>query len=132
MGAAANLRFPLRVSPPTATYRSIVGPIQFFHRDFMQKESIKGIIYERIDILLSLAAAALKKGDEKHAKRYVFLARKLSTRYNCRMSRSERARFCKSCSLPLVIGFNCRVRLRKRTKSAEYLCSCGASVRFKY
>lgn len=47
---------------------------------------MRQIIYERMDILLSLAAAALRKGDEKHAKRYVFLARKLSTRYNCRFS----------------------------------------------
>jgi len=98
----------------------------------MQKESIRGIIYERINILLNLAAAALRKKDEKHAKRYVFLARKLSTRYNCRMSRQQRSKFCKSCGLPLVHGLNVKVRLRKRTKTAEYLCSCGHAIRFKY
>jgi len=97
-----------------------------------QKGNVKQIVYERIDILLSLAAEALKKKDEKHAKRYVFLARKLSTRYNCRMDRKRRAKFCKSCSLPLVLGLNARVRLRKRTRMAEYICSCGHIVRFKY
>ena len=97
-----------------------------------QKGAMRQVIYERIDILLFLAAAALKKRDEKYAKRYVFLARKLSTRYNCRMTRQQRAKFCKACGLPLVPGLNARVRLRKRTKSAEYLCSCGSSVHFKY
>ena len=97
-----------------------------------QKQGLRELIYERIDILLSLAAAALKKGDEKYAKRYVFLARKLSTRYNCRMTRQQRAKLCKECGLPLVPGLNVKVRLRKRTKSAEYLCSCGSSIHFKY
>jgi ribonuclease P protein subunit RPR2 len=93
---------------------------------------IREIVYERIGILLSLAADALRKKDERHAKRYVFLARKLSTRYNCRLQPRERAKFCKGCSLPLVPGLNATVRLRKRTKSAEYLCSCGRAVRLKY
>ncbi len=94
--------------------------------------ALRGIIYERIDILLNLAAAALRRGDEKYAKRYVFLARKLSTRYNCRLSRQERAAFCKGCGLPMVPGLNAKVRLRKRTRSAEYACSCGRTVSFKY
>jgi ribonuclease P protein subunit RPR2 len=97
-----------------------------------QKGSIRQIVYERIDILLPLAASALRKKDEKYAKRYIFLARKLSTRYNCRMDRARRAKFCKSCGLPLVPGLNVKIRLRKRTKTAEYLCSCGRAVRFKY
>lgn len=98
----------------------------------MQKESIRSIVYERMGILLSLAASALKKKDEKHAKRYVFLARKLSTRYNCRMTRELRSKFCKGCGLPLVQGLNVKVRLRKRTRTAEYLCACGRAIRFKY
>lgn len=98
----------------------------------MQKESTREIAYERIGILLGLAAQALKKGDKKHAKRYVFLARKLSTRYNCRLPREMRSKFCKGCGLPLVQGLNLKVRLKKRTRTAEYLCSCGSAIRFKY
>lgn len=94
--------------------------------------SLRELIYERIDILLTLAAAALRKGDGKYAKRYVFLARKLSTRYNCRMRPADRARFCKKCGMPSMVGKNTVVRLRKRTKSAEYSCDCGASRTFKY
>lgn len=94
--------------------------------------SIREIVYERIDILLTLAAKALKSGDEKHAKRYVFLARKLSTRHNCRLQMVDKVRFCKSCNLPMVVGLNAKVRLRKRTRTAEYKCGCGKSAHFKY
>lgn len=97
-----------------------------------QQMGTREIVYERMGILLSLAEQAMRKGDETHAKRYVYLARKLSTRYNCRFSKKDRARFCKSCGMPRIIGKNTRVRLRKRTRTAEYLCSCGKAVGFKY
>ncbi len=97
-----------------------------------QNAPLRAIIYERISILFDLAAKALKKGNEKYAKRYVSLARKLSTRYNCRLSRQDRMKFCKGCGMPSVAGFNVKVRLRKRTKTAEYTCSCGESRHFKY
>jgi RNase P subunit RPR2 len=90
------------------------------------------IVYERMEILLSLAQKALRKKDEKHAKRYVFLARKLSTRYNCRFTREQRMLFCKGCGMPRLLGKNTKVRLRKRQRVAEYSCSCGKRVGFKY
>jgi len=93
---------------------------------------LRGIIYERMDILLSLAATALRQGKEAHARRYVYLARKLSTRYNCRMGPQQKMRFCKECGLPSILGFNTKVRLRKRARCAEYSCKCGAVRCFKY
>ena len=97
-----------------------------------QQQSIREIVYERIGILLTLAEKAMREGDGKHAKRYIYLARKLSTRYNCRLPKNDRMRFCKSCGMPRVIGVNTRVRLRKRTRTVEYACSCGAKAGFKY
>ena len=92
---------------------------------FMARE----IACERIGILLPLAASALREGDVRHARRYVFLARKLSTRYNCRLAPALRAQFCKSCGLPSVPGLNTKVRLRKRARRAEYLASCRSVPR---
>ena len=100
--------------------------------DWGKREKLRDIIYERIDILLYLAEDALKRNDEAHARRYVFLARKLSTRHNCRLTSLDKVRFCKSCGIPMVVGLNTRVRLRKRTKTAEYRCGCGKSTHFKY
>ena len=97
-----------------------------------QQMGIREIVFERIGILFTLAEKALRTGDEKHAKRYIFLARKLSTRYNCRLAKKDRMRFCKSCGMPRIIGNNTTVRLRKRTRTAEYACSCGKAAGFKY
>ena len=97
-----------------------------------QQMGIREIVFERIGILFTLAEKALRTGDEKHAKRYIFLARKLSTRYNCRLSKKDRMRFCKSCGMPRIVGKNTVVRLRKRTRTAEYACSCGKAAGFKY
>lgn len=93
---------------------------------------LQNIIYERIGILLGLAQEAIKKGDMKYARRYVFLARKLSSRYNCRMRREDKMRFCKSCGMPSVIGKNTKVRLNSKKHVAEYLCLCGAKRTFRY
>jgi len=97
-----------------------------------QPAGIREIISERIGILLTLAEKAMREGDGKHARRYIHLARKLSTRYNCRFSKKDRMRFCKGCGMPRIIGKNTRVRLRKRTRTVEYLCSCGRKAGFKY
>ncbi len=97
-----------------------------------QQMGIREIVYERIGILLALAEKAMRTGDETHAGRYVYLARKLSTRYNCRLPKKDRVRFCKSCGMPRIIGKNTKVRLRKRTRTAEYACSCGKTAGFKY
>jgi ribonuclease P protein subunit RPR2 len=97
-----------------------------------QQIGIREIVYERIGILLTLAEKALREGEGKRAKRYVYLARKLSTRYNCRLPKKDRMRFCKSCGMPRIIGKNTRVRLNKRTRTADYSCSCGKTAGFKY
>jgi RNase P subunit RPR2 len=97
-----------------------------------QPQGTRAIVCERIEILLTLSEKALREGDEKHARRYVLLARRLSTRYNCRFSKKDRMRFCKHCGMPRIVGKNTRVRLRKRTRTAEYLCSCGKAAGFKY
>ncbi len=97
-----------------------------------QKGSLREIIAERIDLLLALSAAALRKKDEKRARRYIYLAKRLSARYNCRFTKAQRALFCKGCGMPSIAGMNTSVRLRKRTKTAEYACSCGRVRRFGY
>lgn len=97
-----------------------------------EKAGIRQIVLERMEILLSLAENALRQGNVKRAKRYIFIARKLSTRYNCRFSRQQRMRFCKLCGMPNIAGLNCTVRLRKRSRTVEYACSCGGKRAFKY
>ena len=49
----------------------------------------------------------------KFAKRYVTLARKLSSRFKVRIPTKWRRRFCKNCNAFLTPGKNCTVRKRK-------------------
>lgn len=96
-----------------------------------QKGEIVDIVRERIAILLSLAEKEAKEKPER-ARRYCDLVRRLAKRYNVRLTRRERMRFCKKCLNYWIPGFNVKVRLRKRGKLAEYACSCGAVAKFPY
>ncbi len=81
------------------------------------------IVRERISRLFSLAKQNFSE-HPKRSKRYVQLARKLSTRYLVRLSPEQKTIFCKECNAFLVPGKNLQVRLRD--KKIERKClACG-------
>jgi ribonuclease P protein subunit RPR2 len=96
-----------------------------------QKSEITDIVRERIAILLALAGKEVKIRPER-ARRYCDLVRRLAKRYNVRLSRRDRMRFCKRCLSYWVPSSNVKVRLRKRERCAEYACACGAVAKFPY
>jgi len=89
------------------------------------------LVRERISILLSLAEKELKL-HPKRSKRYVELVRKLAKRYNVRLPRSEKLRFCKKCDSPLIPGATVTVRLVPREKFIYYKCKCGEVRKVPY
>lgn len=96
-----------------------------------RQSALKQLIRERIEILFSLAEKEIKKHPER-ARRYISLIKKLGRRYNVRLSRKERMRFCKKCNTPLIPGYNVKIRLRKREKRIYYVCACGNIMKFPY
>jgi len=90
--------------------------------------NINEVARQRCEKLLRLAAEALDS-DEKLAKRYVALARRIAARH--RLPLGNRA-FCKKCGLPWVPGKTVRVRLQGRGKTVLYTCVCKNSRRFPY
>jgi ribonuclease P protein subunit RPR2 len=68
------------------------------------------IAFERIEKLFSQAELSFKEHPEL-SKRYVILARKLSTRYKVRFTVEQKKLFCKKCDAYLKIGANSRIRL---------------------
>jgi ribonuclease P protein subunit RPR2 len=82
------------------------------------------IIKERIDKLFELAEENIKKHPER-SRRYISLARKLSTRYNFRMNKKIKNRFCKKCDSLFIPGYNVKVKLNSREGIVEYHCNCG-------
>ncbi|MEM3369441.1 MAG: hypothetical protein QXF07_02030 [Candidatus Micrarchaeia archaeon] len=89
------------------------------------------LVLERIEWLLELAEKYAKTKEER-TKRYVSLARKLSSRYRVAIPKRFKKRICKICNIIWIPGYNVKIKLNKRSKSVEYVCSCGSVRRFGY
>ncbi len=95
--------------------------------DWQQK-----IAKERIEILLNLAEKEFKKHFER-SKRYVELARKLGLRYNVRLTKDQKNKFCKKCFTLLKPGMTSKVRLDEKTKTIAIKCEkCNTIYRQPY
>ena len=84
-----------------------------------RKEKQSSIAKERIEKLFSEAEAVFNE-DQKLAKRYVELARKISTRTNTRIPFALKRKFCRKCNAYLVPGKNARIR----TKNKALIITC--------
>ncbi len=77
------------------------------------------IAKERIEILFQ-QADSIAGHDAKLADRYVQLARKIGMRFNVRISKMLRRRFCRECYAYLKPGLTCR----QRTKNGIVQITC--------
>ncbi len=82
-------------------------------RIFGLKKQAKEIAMERIEILFKEAEKAFGKSPEK-AKRYVELARKISTRTKTKMPKELKRKFCRKCNAYLVPGKNAKIRIKNK------------------
>lgn len=76
------------------------------------RDNFQKIALERIDKLFNQAEDSFKEHPEL-SKRYVILARKLSTRYKVKLNSEQKRAFCKNCNAYLKNGINSRTRLEK-------------------
>ena len=89
------------------------------------------IAKERIEILFSLADKEFKKHPDR-TRRYVELARKIGLRYNVRLPKEEKRKFCKNCNTLLKPGTS-KVRLDKKTRTVNVMClHCKKVYRYPY
>ncbi len=85
------------------------------------------IAEKRIKGLIELAGKSRDKG-----KRYVGLARKISTRTRTRISKQDKLKFCKSCNTPYSAD-SFRVRINSKKNEVVYTClKCGAVHRYPF
>ena len=79
-----------------------------------------------------MAESNLKKHPER-TRRYVELAKRLSSKYNVSIPPELKKRFCRKCDMFLVPGHNLSVRTDSKTKTIIYTClECGAKRRYGY
>ena len=88
------------------------------------------IASERIDILFKLAEESFHNHPER-SDRYVKMARNIATKYNMRMPRIWKRRFCKGCNKFLKPGNNCQVRLMNSCVTIKCL-ECGNMMNIPY
>lgn len=92
----------------------------------------ENIAKERIAILFDLAEKEFKKYPER-SNRYVQLARKIGLRYNIRLSKELKRKFCKSCNTLLIPGLTEKVRMDSKNKTVVRRClKCGKVYRYPY
>ena len=90
------------------------------------------IAKERISILFNLAEKMFKE-NKKYSNRYVELARKIGMRYNVKIPKELKRKFCKHCKSYLVSGVNSVHRTNPKEKAVEVSCKeCGEKMRFPY
>ncbi len=94
---------------------------------------VTDIALERIKILFTEAQKAAVRKKYNFANRYVEIARKISMRYNVRIPKDLKRRYCKYCYSYLIPGVNSTVRLNPKTKTVEVKClNCGKVMRYPY
>jgi len=84
--------------------------------------------------LFELAEKRALSGDMDLSNRYVQIARKMSMKYNVRIPKHLKRRFCKHCYSYLLPGRNCRVRVRSNPypRVVVTCLSCGKITRYPY
>lgn len=95
---------------------------------------IRKLAVERMEILFDLAMARTIKNrlSDKLAKRYIKIAKDISTHYKVQMPQNLKRLTCKKCNSVLIPGLNCTVRLASSKRYAIYKCDCGEEKHIFY
>ncbi len=95
----------------------------------LPKNAAANIGNARISTLIKLADNAVREGKDDRAIRYVTLAKSIGMK--TRTNIPSEFRYCKRCSLPMIPGFNCRIRFTGH-KITSSCAKCGAVERMPY
>jgi len=99
-------------------------------RRSQKKELQKKIVQRHIDSLFRLQQKEVLE-DFSLARRYSFLIRRISMKFNHHLPREIKRSYCKYCKTPLVPGRNCRVRVQRG--KVIYTCfECNKQTRIPY
>lgn len=97
------------------------------------KKEQQDIAMERIKILFSLADNAALEGEMELADSYVEQARRIGMKFNVRIPRGYKRKFCKYCYNYLMPGKTSRSRINSREKRVEVECfQCRRKMFFPY
>ena len=96
---------------------------------------VKRIALCRIKILFELARKRTLENTEESrrlAKRYLSIAKRISTHYKVKIPKELKSKMCKKCGSLLMPGVNCKVRVASVHGYVAYICSCGSENHIHY
>jgi ribonuclease P protein subunit RPR2 len=97
------------------------------------KEEQKKIAMERAGMLFDLADDSALSGDVEKAHRYIESARNIAMRYNLRIPKRYKRRFCKYCYAYLLPSVTSNVRIDPREHRVEVKClKCGRTMLYPF
>jgi ribonuclease P protein subunit RPR2 len=97
----------------------------------IRTKAMVNIAKERIDILFKLAEREALSHDFQRANRYVALARKIGMRYNVRIPKQYKLRFCKHCNSYLHPPVTSRIR-KKTDRTVIFCKQCNRYTRIPH
>jgi|GEM_PF-243448 len=93
------------------------------------KQEQKEVAMERMEILFNLADDSALSGNVKKANGYVERARKIAMKYNLRIPKGHKRKFCKYCYKYLLPSVTSTVRINSKEHRVEVKClECGRSM----
>ena len=98
------------------------------------EKAVKKLAEERVRRLFSLAYSrtAASKESDKLARRYIGIARRISSHYKIKIPSELKRAACRKCNSMLMPGKNCTVRLVADKGYIIYRCECGNENRVFY
>ena len=91
-----------------------------------KRDEAQEIASERMEILFSLAEKKAVAGEMEAANLLVERACRIGTKFNVRVPKAYKYRFCRKCHSYLLPGKSSRTRINSKEKRVEVLCvKCG-------
>jgi RNase P subunit RPR2 len=96
-------------------------------------KAVRKAAEERMERLYELAYKKNLEGrDEELERKYVRMAKSISSHYKISMPKTIKRSICNNCSTVLIPGKTCRVRLASSKGYLSYICRCGHENKIFY
>ena len=98
----------------------------------LEKRKQKEIALKRIDKLFMLAEKEFSEYPEL-SNRYIELALKIAKKYNIKINKKYRYRFCKNCKSYLKLNHNAKINIDTKKKTISLIClNCKKEKKYRY
>jgi len=88
------------------------------------KDKVRVIVLERINVLFKLGIVAVRSRDYSIARRYGELIYRISMRLRVKIPRNIKRWICRNCRVIMVPGLNAKIRTRRDGRTLRIITRC--------